>query len=326
MRTKTSVIRMIAMAGALTLMLTIGAASAEKLSLCGTDWPTTELLRGMNSLGQLNEFKLYHEKLGTCVYQLKKGQADIIELPLFEFVASQQESASSVFIAVMDYSAGADVIVLRPEINSAAELKGKTIGIQTDSISLYLLHLYLKKNGMSLNDVNYADIPGESLGKAYTSGKSLAGIVSWPPASDEVVNAGGRIVASSKDFPEKIIDVFAVNRESLQKNRAVYKEFLKKWFSAVRNPAVLEKTAEDLKVPAPEFRQWLEGAYICQDAASSLQMFPKAKEVVQEIQEFFKTRPANIPAAGARLFGKEPQNMDSWFDDSLLRELVKEQP
>ncbi len=299
---------------------------AEKLNMCANDWPVNEFLRGMNKLGQLNDFNLQHEKFATCIYQLKKGQSDMMAgITLFEFIASQKESANTVLIAVMDYSAGGDVIVLRPEIKTAMELKGKTVGVQADCVSIHLLQLYLEKNSMSLNDVTIANIPGENLGKAYVSGKSLAGIVAWSPASDEAVNAGGRIVASSKDFPEKIIDVFAVNRESLQKNRSVYKEFLKKWFAAVRDSAVLEKTAEDLKVPQDEFKKWLECAHIYRDAQASLQIFPKAKQVAEEIQDFFKTRPANIPAGAARLFGKEPQNMDTWFDDSLLQELVNEQ-
>jgi NitT/TauT family transport system substrate-binding protein len=319
---KQSIIRIILI---LLVMSSAATAYAEKISLCANDWPVNEFIRGMNTLGQLNDFNLHHDKFATCIYQLKKGQTDMMAgITLFEFIASRQESANIVFIAVEDYSAGGDVVILRPEIRSASELKGKTIGVQADCVSIHLLHLYLEKNGMSLNDVKIADIPGENLGKAYISGKLLAGIVAWSPSSDEAVSAGGKIVASSKDFPEKIIDGFAVNRESLKKNRAVYKEFLKKWFSAVRNPAVLEKSAEDLKVPSSEFKQWLEGAYVYQDVASSLQMFPKAKEVSKEIQDFFKTKPANMPAAAARLFGKEPQNMDSWFDDSLLKELVKE--
>ncbi len=325
MRTKTSVIGMIIMVMAMTLMLTVGSASAQKLNLCAHDWPVNEFLRGMEKLGQLDEFNLNHDKFATCVYQFKKGPADMIAgISLFEFITSHHEAANSVFIAVGDYSAGGDVIILRPEIKSASELKGKTVGVQADCLSIHLLHLYLEKNGLSLNDINIANITVENLGKAYLTNKSLAGIVGWPPSSDEAVAAGGRLVASSKDFPEKIIDGFAVNRESLQKNRAVYKEFLKKWFAAVRDPAVLEKSAEDLKVPVSEFKQWLEGAYIYQDVASSLQMFPKAKEVTEEIQDFFKTKPMSITGSAARLFGKEPLNADSWFDDSLLKELAEE--
>jgi len=309
----------------LTLMLTAGSASAQKLNLCANDWPVNEFLRGMEKLGQLNEFNVQHDKFATCVYKLKKGQTDMMScITLFEFIACQQESANNVFIAVMDYSAGGDVIILRPEIKSASELKGKTVGVQADCLSIHLLHLYLEKNGMSLNDVKLANMTVENLGKAYINNKSLAGIVGWPPSSDEAVSAGGKLAASSKDFPEKIIDGFAVNRESLQKNRAVYKEFLKKWFAAVRNPAVLEKSAEDLKVGVSEFKQWLEGAYIYQDAAASLQTFPKMKAVAEELQAFFKTKPASITGSAARLFGKEPLNTDSWFDDSLLKELAEE--
>jgi len=302
---------------------------AEKLNMCANDWPVNEFLRGMNILGQLNDFNLQHEKFATCIYQLKKGQSDMMAgITLFEFIASRQEAeaANIVFIAVTDYSAGGDAIILRPEIKSASELKGKTLGVQADSVSIQFLNLYLEKNGMSLNDIRIVHIPVENVAKAYASGTSLAGIAGGgAPFSDEALSAGGIIVATSKDFPEKIIDGFAVRRDSLEKNRDVYKAFLKKWFAAVRDPAVLEKSAEDLKVSSEEFKKWLEVVYIYQDAAASLQMFPKAKEVTKEIQAFFKTKPASIPGGAARLFGKEPLNTDSWFDDSLLKELVKEQ-
>ncbi len=306
-----------------------GAAHAEKIRLCTFNWPVNEFLRGMEKLGQLNEFTLIHDKFEACVYKLKKGQADIMAgITLFEFIASRQEAeaANIVFIAVTDYSAGGDVVILRPEIKSASELKGKTVGVQADSVSIQFLNLYLEKNGMSLNDIRIVHIPVENVAKAYASGTSLAGIAGGgAPFSDEALSAGGIIVATSKDFPEKIIDGFAVRRDSLEKNRDVYKAFLKKWFAAVRDPAVLEKSAEDLKVSSEEFKKWLEVVYIYQDAAASLQMFPKAKEVTKEIQAFFKTKPASIPGGAARLFGKEPLNTDSWFDDSLLKELVKEQ-
>ncbi len=304
----------------------IGAAGAEKIRLYASGWSVNELLRGMKKLGQLDEFELIHDKFETCIYKLKKGEADIVAgMTLFEFIASQHESQDIVLIAVMDYSAGGDVMILRPEIRSASDLKGKIVGVQANCVSIQFLDLYLKKNGMSLNDIRIAHIPVENVAKAYASGTSLAGIAGGgAPLSDEAVGAGGRIVATSKDFPEKIIDGFAVNRKSLQKNREVYKIFLKKWFAAVRDPAVAEKSAEDLKIPPDEFKKWLETTYIYQDAASSLGMFPKAKEVTRELQEFFKTVPAGLPPAAARLFGKEPLNADSWFDDSLLRELLKE--
>lgn len=302
-----------------------GTGYAEKISLYVDDFPINELVRGMEKLGQMNEFDVHHEKYATCVYKLKKGQADMVTgFSLFEFITSQHEGADIVIIGIQFYSKG-DVIVLRPEIKSASELKGKTIGVQADCLSVHLLDMYLKKNSMSLNDVKIADIPGENLGKAYVSAKSLSGIVSWPPFSDEAVKAGGKIVASANDFPEKIMDGVVANRESLKKNRERYKDYLRKWFAAVRNPAVIEKTAEDLKVSQEEFKQWLECAYVYQDVESSLKMFPKAKQVAGEIQDFLKTEPSGIPRSSARLFGKEPLNMDSWFDDSLLKEIAKEQ-
>jgi len=298
---------------------------AEKLNMCESEWPSFEIPAGMGMLGQLNDFNIVHEKYETCLFGLKKGKYDITFLTLFEFIGVQQESPNSVIIGAVDYSNGGDMIVLRPEITTASALKGRQIALQTDTLSLQLLNLYLVKNGLTLDDVKPVHIGVENISKAFLATRSLAGIVGWNPLTHGAVAAGGTIAATSRDFPEKIIDVMAVSRSSLQKNRAVYRDFLKKWFAAIHNPAVLEKTAEHAKMPVNEFKKELENAYLYPDISASLQAFAKMKEAAREIQALFKTRPANIPGSAAHLFGKEPLNADSWFDDSLLKELVNEQ-
>ena len=308
----------------LVLMLAVSAAHAQKQNLCHAGWPPWQFTRGMGMLGQLNDFNIYQETCETCMFGIKKGNYDMIIMTLFEFITARYES-DTVVIGATDYSIGGDAVVLRPDIQSGSELRGKAIGLQTDTFCLHLLYLYLKKNGLTLDDVILVHIGAENIGKAFATNKSLAGIVGWMPFTDEAVRNGGKIATSSRDFPEKIITMMVVRRDSLQKHRHIYKDFLKKWFAAVQNPAVLEKVAEYNKMPAEEFKKSLECAYMYPDVSSDLQAFPKMREVAQELQDFFKTRPANLPGAVARLFGREPLNTDSWFDDSLLKELVKEQ-
>jgi hypothetical protein len=303
--------------------MTVSAVNAEKLNVCESDWPPYQIVRGMGMLGQTDDFNLHRETLETCIFGIKKEKYDMTFFTLFEFVTTQHESECAV-IAALDYSTGGDAIVLRDEIQSASELKGKNLGLQTDTLSLQLLYLYLTKNKMTLDDLKLVHIGVENVSKAFMTNPSLAGIVGWSPFTDEAVRNGGKLVASSRDFPEKIIDVMAVRRNSLQKYRSVYKDFLKKWFVAVHDPAVLEKTAEYNKISAEEFKKLLECAHIYPDVASSLQAFPKMRDASQELQEFFKTKPPNIPHTAARLFGKPPLNSDSWFDDSLLKELARE--
>ena len=123
---------------ALTMWVGIGVASAQKLNMCESDWPPYEIVRGLGMLGQLENFEIFHEKYETCVFGIKKNKYDITFITLFEFIAGQMESPTNVVIAAIDYSTGGDNIVLRSEIKSASELKGKSIGLQTDTVSLQL--------------------------------------------------------------------------------------------------------------------------------------------------------------------------------------------
>ncbi len=295
-------------------------ADAQKQNLCHAGWPPWQFARGMAMLGQLNDFNIHRETSETCMFGLKKGKYDIGIMTLFEFITARYDS-DTVVIGVTDYSVGGDAVVLRSEIQSGAELRGKAVGLQTDTFCLYLLYLYLKKNGLTLDEIRPVHIGAENIGKAFVANRTLAGVVGWMPFIDEALANGGKLAASSRDFPEKIITMMTVRQAALQKHRGVYKDFLKKWFAAVYDPAVLEKVAEYNKKSAAEFKKSLECAYMYPDVPSALQAFPKMRETAQELQEFFKTEPANLPAAAARFFGKEPQKTDSWFDDSLLKEI-----
>ena len=101
-------------------------------------------------------------------------------------------SESSIILAT-DYSHGGDVVVSRPNINSASDLKGKTIGLQVDSLSLYVLYMTLKKVGLNLNDVKVVRIKGELLAKAFGKNKKLSAVVGWNPYAGAAIEEGSKV-------------------------------------------------------------------------------------------------------------------------------------
>ncbi len=299
------------------------ASFAAKLRMAGSDWPVWETAHGMAELNRLNGFSYTYEKYGTCINGFALGKYDITFMTLYDFIATQRDNPNGVIIAATDYSSGGDGVVLRGNVSSAAELKGKKIGLQTDAISLYVANLYLKKNGLSLNDVKLSKVKGEFVSKAFVKNQSLAGIVGWNPNLDEAVAAGGKLVATSADFPENVFDVVVVNRESLKDNRAAYRDFLKAMFAAASDGAVSAKIASLLEVPENEFKSWLGDAHIYNDAGSSLKSFSRMKEVAQEVQSFYSTKPSSVKGKAANLFGDKALDINQLFDDSLLKEISK---
>ena len=277
----------------------------------------------MNEQGTLSKFDFSYEKYAVTIDGFAKGKFDVTFMTVYDFIATQRDNPNGVIIAVQDFSNGGDGIVLHPEIaSSPSAIKGQTIGLPTDAISLYLMHMYLAKNGLSLNDIKLTNIPGEFVGKAYAANKSLAGIAGWNPNLDAAVAAGGKKVVTSADFPRNIFDCIVVNKDSLQKNRAVYAQFLKDWFKAVNDPAVITAAAKKLGFSADDLKSWLGDANVYHDAKSSLAEFERLNTVAKEMQAFYSVKPTSITGSSADLFGNKSLNISGLFDDSLLKEIV----
>ncbi|MBF0489579.1 MAG: hypothetical protein HQL15_03040 [Candidatus Omnitrophica bacterium] len=304
---------------------TISHVWADGIKMAGSDWPVWQLVVGMKEQGQLSKFNFSYEKYAITIDGFSKEKFDITFMTIYDFIGTQRDNPNGVIIAIQDFSNGGDGIVLRPELaSSAATLKGQTIGLPTEAVSLYLMNLYLVKNGLTLNDIKLTNIPGEFVSKAYVANKSLSGIAGWNPNLNEAISAGGNPAATSADFPRNIYDCVVVNKKSLQKNRAVYVQFLKDWFNAVNDPAIVSAAAKKLNIKADDLKSWLGDANIYHDAKASLAEFDRLKTVANEMQAFYSVKPASITGGAADLFGNKTLNIDGLLDDSLLKEIVAE--
>ena len=152
-------------------ILVISPAYAKKQILTGSDWPVWETARAMNALGRAVEnFKFHHTTYGNSLQKFAAKKTDAVFMTLFDYLILARKPSfakNTSIIAVTDYSAGGDVVVVRPEIRSAADLKGKFVGLQTETLSLYLLHLTLAEKGLNLADVNLKHIKAEVIDQAF---------------------------------------------------------------------------------------------------------------------------------------------------------------
>lgn len=296
-----------------------GSSLAENQRMCGSDWPVWETARAMDSLGRLEGFDFSYEKYGTCIDGFAAGKFDITFMTLYDFIATQRDQANGVIVGVTDYSSGGDGVVLRDGLGGS-DLKGKKIALQGNSISLYMAHLYLTRAGLSLGDIDLSIVKGENVGKAFEKNVSLAGIVGWNPNLDRALDAGGKLVATSADFPENIFDVIVVNRDSLAANPAGYGKFLDLWFKSVNDSAVLAEMAKLQDVSVDEYKLWLSDAHIYRDRADSLSSFQRMQVVAGEVQSFLTNPPENLSSDKVSgLFGERPLDVNGLFEPALLQ-------
>ena len=93
---------------------------------------------------------------------------------------SQYEEDMLDVTAIVDESAGADGILVKNDINSIADLKGKTVGVSINQTSHYLLMQALETAGLTDADVDLVNMTSSDAGVSFISG-DLDAAVTWEP-------------------------------------------------------------------------------------------------------------------------------------------------
>ena len=99
-------------------------------------------------------------------------------------------------IWIFDVIGAGESLIVKPEIKSAADLKGKQIATPFSSTSHYSLLNYLEQNGLSETDVTLVNLEPEKMVAAWPD---LAGAFVWDPTLSELVAQGGVPLASAAD-------------------------------------------------------------------------------------------------------------------------------
>jgi len=113
-------------------------------------------------------------------------------------------------------SDGGDGIVAKKSIRSFEDLRGKRVAFQRGLPSEFFLRALLQEHQMSLGDLNAVDMETSQAGAAFISNRlDAAGL--WEPWLTRAAQEGnGYILASSRQFPNLIVDCLAFTDRTLQ--------------------------------------------------------------------------------------------------------------
>ncbi len=203
-------------------------------------------------IGSVNEF----------VPALVSGEILVAELIADMFVVQASRVPNIRQILRKATIFGVDGIVASGDIQSAADLKGKRIAVQTVSPSHYLLLNYLKDSGMSSSDVTLLPTEAGQAGAAFLAGK-IDVAVTWEPwlkrASER---EDGHILFSTKDSPELIYDILITRGDLSEPEKDSVRKILRAWFKALawmeENPAeTIDIFSQNLGLPKEEIAFFL---------------------------------------------------------------------
>lgn len=183
-------------------------------------------------------------------------------------------------VLTLDDSNGGDGIVAKKEIKSLEDLKGKTVGVQTDGGASFFWFLYLlKEEGINVDDINLENMNAGDAGAAFVAGK-LDAAVTWEPWLTKAKDTDfGHLLASSDQTPGVIADTIAMKKNFVQENPDAVKGLVKAWYDALD---YLESDKEDaVNIMAKAMGQTPEEF---EEALKGVQYYDQAKN-----EEYFGT-------------------------------------
>src|SRR5712672_1609370 len=134
----------------------------------------------------------------------------------------------------LDKSYGADGMVVRNNIASIKDVKGKTVAASAPGTAPYFtLAWFLKKNALTLKDVTVLTLEPAAAAQAFIAGQNDAAMTYEPylSAVREKPEAG-KIIATTLDYP-MVMDTFGCTPKFIAENDAAVRALAKSYFDAL---------------------------------------------------------------------------------------------
>ncbi len=238
--------------------LTLSACAQERalpLRIGANNWPGYGPLFLATETGLLSHHDAELVDLPSAtevMYGIKHGLLDGAALTLDESLTLLAEGTPVEVVAVLDVSDGADAIVAGQGIASPADLRGRTVGVETSALGTIMLLSALEANGLTMQDVRVRTLTVDDHLAAFQAGEVDA-LVTFEPVKSQAIAAGGTSIFDSRAIPGRIVDVLAVRSDVGASRPRAVGVLVDAWFAA--QSAVARDPAGTAKVMAP--RSWV---------------------------------------------------------------------
>jgi ABC-type nitrate/sulfonate/bicarbonate transport system substrate-binding protein len=249
----------------------------------------------------------------AAIETLVAGEVDFAQMTGALMSSARLQGADPVMIAGVQDTLE-DRLIVRPNIKSIEELKGKRIGVFRFGAASHLRFLYvLGRFGLSDRDVTLLQVGDTPERLIALSGGSIDATLLSPPDHFEAQRLGMRILLNLRDFKVPFQGTGLVTTQRLlAKRRDLARRFLKSYVEAIH---LLKTNPELSKRAFAKYRQTKDEKRL-EDAYQTLREIVKSKPYPS--LEGFKTI---IEDASDRIPAAKTANPKDFIDVGLLEEL-----
>jgi NitT/TauT family transport system substrate-binding protein len=211
----------------------------------------------------LKWFDGYLESIKT----LTAGQIDANSQTLGDTISSVSAGADQVIVLVNDNSTGNDKVIVAPEINSIADLKGKKVAAEEGTVDHFLLLQGLKKEGLSAEDIEFVPLETGQASAAFVAEQVDAVAVFAPFTTQALKRPNSKELFSSKDFLGAISDHLVFSRQFIEQNPEKVQKVVDSWFTTIdfmnaNQAQAYEIMAKRAGVSVEEYQEYADGTKI----------------------------------------------------------------
>lgn len=206
-----------AMAGA-PLLLKCNVENQSPLTIASHIWPGYELMYLARNEGWLPTQGLTLVETNSATESLNALYTNKVlgaAITLDEVLHARSQGIELTVVLVFDVSAGADMLLAKPGIETIGALAGKRIGVERSAVAELMLNKILQAAQLSATEITIVPVRIDEHLNAWHDNRVDA-LVTFPPIANQLLAKDAYRLFDSRNIPDTIFDVLAVNSAFLQ--------------------------------------------------------------------------------------------------------------
>jgi len=154
---------------------------------------------------------------GEVMRAFRNGSIEAAFVSLDEVLSLAQSGMDPVILFVTAESRGSDAIIAHADVTSFADLRGRRVAVQVNSVSAYLLRRSLKTAGLDVADLQIVNLPPDRHRAAFVR-RDVDAVVTAEPVRTEILERGGVELFSSASLPLELMGVTIISGADLEQH------------------------------------------------------------------------------------------------------------
>lgn len=174
------------------------------------------------------------ESMGDIRAAMRSGDINIYAGTYDMYESTKDVPPIGIGFLAVDESHGADGLAVAGNITSVKDLRGKKVAAEPGFPPYLVLQYLLDKEGMTLKDLDFQDMPTTDAGNAFAAGKLAAAGIYEPALSASVkARAGAKVFASSANIPGLVQDLLFADEKLAQNHPEILEKVAAGYFKAL---------------------------------------------------------------------------------------------